>query len=321
MKVHILSPLYGNNSGIGRHIEELHTHLIRKGVEVEVTSTQNTPHIPINKLKNISWGLAACARIKTADIVHAHNLPSILPAIFTQGMRVLTLHGVYSSQIKLLHGRFPGYLSRRFERWAIKRAAVLTCVSLHATRFYERIGFDAKYIPNAVDSKRIEGIAKTIEKRPDRILFVGRQTVEKGFDIFLKIKKELQPEFECIAIYGRPWVEVIRLIASSSVLVLPSRAEGLPTVILEAFACRTPVIANDVGGIPELIKDGATGLLVPPRTNSEISAKDFSERVHYLVHDESLQRRLSDAASLRVRQEHDWDTISDKYLELYASLL
>jgi len=321
MKVHILSPLYGNNSGIGRHTEELHTQLIRKGVDVEVTSTQNTPYIPIRKLQNISWGLAACAQLKTADIVHAHNIPSILPAIFTQGMRVLTLHGVYSSQIKLLHGRFPGYFSRALERWAIKRADVLTCVSLHATRFYEHIGFDAKYIPNAVDSKKIEGIARKIEKRPDRVLFVGRQTVEKGFDIFLKIKKELQPEFECIAIYGRPWDEVIRLIASSSALVLPSRAEGLPTVILEAFACRTPVIASDVGGIPELIKDGATGLLVPPRTNTEISAKDFSERVRYLVQEESLQRKLSDAASLKVMREHEWETISAKYLELYSSLL
>ena len=321
MKVHILSPLYGNNSGIGRHTEELHTQLIRKGVDVEVTSTQNTPYIPVRKLQNISWGLAACARIKTADIVHAHNLPSILPAIFTQGMRVLTLHGVYSNQIKLLHGRFPGYFSRALERWAIKRADVLTCVSLHATRFYESIGFDAKYIPNAVDSKTIEGIAKTIEKKPARILFVGRQTVEKGFDIFLKIKKELQPEFECIAIYGRPWDEVIRLIASSSVLVLPSRAEGLPTVILEAFACKTPVIATDVGGIPELIKDGTTGLLVPAKTNSMISAKDFSERVRYLVQEESLQQKLSDAASLKVRQEHEWEKISAKYLELYSSLL
>jgi len=321
MKVHLLSPLYGNNSGIGRHIEELHKQLIRKGVEVEVTSTQNTPHIPIRKLKNISWSLAACAQIKTADIVHAHNLPSILPAIVTQGMRVLTLHGVYSSQIKLLHGRVPGYFSRAFERWAIKRAGVLTCVSLHATRFYESIGYVAKYIPNAVDSKTIESLARTIEKRPDRILFVGRQTMEKGFDIFLKIKKELQPEFECIAIYGRPWDEVIRLIASSSALVLPSRAEGLPTVILEAFACRTPVIANDVGGIPELIRDGATGLLVPSRTNSEISAKDFSERVQYLLHDKALQRKLSDGASKKVRQEHEWEIITGKYLELYSSLL
>ncbi len=321
MKVHILSPLYGNDSGIGRHIEELHMHLIRKGLDVEVTSTQNTPYIPIRKLKNLSWGLAACAQRKEADIVHAHNLPSIFPAIFNHGVRVLTIHGVYSNQIKLLHGRFPGYFSRAFERRAIKWADVLTCVSLHATRFYESMGFDARYISNAVDSKKIEGIAGRVEKRTDRILFVGRQTVEKGFDIFLKIKRELQPEFECLAIHGRPWDEVIRLMASSSVLVLPSRAEGLPTVILEAFACRTPVIASEVGGIPELIKDGVTGLLVPPGTNSETSAKDFSERVKSLVHDKALQRKLCDGASLKIRKEHEWEIIANKYFELYSSIL
>ena len=321
MKVHILSPVYGNNSGIGRHIEGLHMHLIGKGIDVEVTSTQNTPYIPIRKLKNLSWGIAACAARKDADIVHAHNLPSILPTIFTRGVRVLTIHGVYSSQIKLLYGRFPGYFSRAFERGGIKWADVLTCVSLHATRFYESIGFDARHIPNAVDSKKIEGIAGRIEKKTNRILFVGRQSVEKGFDIFLKLTRELQPDFECVAIHGRPWDEVIRLIASSSILILPSRAEGLPTVILEAFACKTPVIASEVGGIPELIKDGETGLLVPLRSNSEISAKDFSERVKYLVYDNALQNKLSDRASLKVRKEHEWEIIVNKYLELYASLV
>jgi len=321
MKVHILSPLYGNNSGIGRHIEELHLHLVQRGINVEVTSTQNTPYIPVRKLKNLSWGIAACVARKDADIVHAHNLPSILPAIFTRGVRVLTLHGVYSSQIELLHGRLPGYFSRAIERSTIKWAEVLTCISLHATRFYERIGFDARYIPNAVDIKKIEWIAGKIEKRTNRILFVGRPTLEKGFDIFLKIARELQPEFECIAIHGRPWDEVIRLIASSSALVLPSRAEGLPTVILEAFACRTPVIASEVGGIPELINDGKTGLLVPVRTNPEISAKDFSERVKYLFHDKGLRGKLCDGASLKVRKEHEWGIIADKYLELYTSLV
>jgi len=321
MKVHILSPLYGNNSGIGRHIEELHLHLIRKGIDVKVTSTQNTPYIPIRKIKNLSWGLAACVQRNDADIVHAHNLPSILPAIFTRGGRVLTIHGVYSSQIKLLHGRLPGYFSRAFERGTIKWADVLTCVSLHAAKFYESLGFDAKYIPNAVDSKKIEGIAGKIEKRTNRIVFVGRQTLEKGFDIFLKITRELQPEFECLAIHGKPWEEVIRLIASSSALVLPSRAEGLPTVVLEAFACRTPVIASEVGGIPEIIKDGENGLLVPPATNSEKFAKDFSERAKYLLHDKALQRKLCNGASLKVREEHEWAIIANKYLELYTSIV
>ncbi|MFQ6011134.1 MAG: hypothetical protein ACE5KG_03070, partial [Nitrososphaerales archaeon] len=83
-----------------------------KGLEIEVTSTQNTPFIPVKKLKNLSWGLAGCLPRRGADVIHAHSIPSVLPAALSQGLRVLTIHGVYSSQIELLHGRFPGFFSR-----------------------------------------------------------------------------------------------------------------------------------------------------------------------------------------------------------------
>jgi len=56
-----------------------------------------------------------------------------------------------------------------------------------------------------------------------------------------------------------------QLISGLSLLVLPSLSEGMPNVILEAFAYKTPVVATAVGGVPELVKDGETGWLVPPR--------------------------------------------------------
>jgi glycosyltransferase involved in cell wall biosynthesis len=70
----------------------------------------------------------------------------------------------------------------------------------------------------------------------------------------------------------RGWVsqiEVVRLLSEADLLVVPSvpvpgETEGIPNVILEAFAARVPVVASDVGGISEVVKDGETGILVPP---------------------------------------------------------
>ncbi|WP_279385042.1 glycosyltransferase [Methanosarcina barkeri] len=63
-------------------------------------------------------------------------------------------------------------------------------------------------------------------------------------------------------------------ISASDILVLPSLSEGRPNVILEALACEVPVVATDVGGIPELMVDGETGYLVPAKKSWRIIQKN-----------------------------------------------
>ncbi len=82
-----------------------------------------------------------------------------------------------------------------------------------------------------------------------------------------------------------------QIIGALDLLALPSLTEGLPNVILEAFAYKTPVVATAVGGVPELVQDGETGWLVPPR-NPQALAQAI---VDALSHPEEARRRAENA--------------------------
>jgi len=96
------------------------------------------------------------------------------------------------------------------------------------------------------------------------------------------------------------------------VLVLPSWIEGLPLVVLEAMAQGTPVVATAVGGTPEAVVDGETGLLVPPRDPAALSTA-----LERLLGDPDLRRRLGEAGRARVRERFDAAAMERRVLEVY----
>ena len=108
----------------------------------------------------------------------------------------------------------------------------------------------------------------------------------------------------------------MKILKSSTILVVPSRMESLPMVIKEAFYLKIPVIAFAVGGIPELIKNQETGLLVDPE-NSEM----FFKTINQLLVDDSLQLQLSSKAFNYVKERFTWDIILPKYIKFYETLL
>ncbi len=110
--------------------------------------------------------------------------------------------------------------------------------------------------------------------------------------------------------------DVPGLLRAFDVFVLPSHMEGLGTSILDAFAARTPVVATRTGGIPEIVRDGETGLLVPPRDPPALAAA-----VLRLIDDRALAARLSDAALRFVRAEHAIDATIDGTIEIYREVL
>jgi glycosyltransferase involved in cell wall biosynthesis len=110
--------------------------------------------------------------------------------------------------------------------------------------------------------------------------------------------------------------QVKALIDRALAVVLPSRAEPFGLAIIEAMAQGKAVIGSAVGGIPEIITDGTTGLLVPPG-----NAEALTAALRSLVEDAGLRRRLGRAGYDHVRRNFTWDVAGAKYEALYRSLL
>ncbi|MCP8319497.1 MAG: glycosyltransferase family 4 protein [archaeon] len=316
MKIKLISPTFGGTSGVGRHVESLSEKLMERGHEVLIVSAKNTPYIPVKNLKNISWALFACLNRERADVIHAHNLPSMIPAKTMRGKKVLSIHGHYSSQIELLHGKALGRIMSLYEKKALSWADSITCISKDTTNIYHKMGFKVEYVPNAIDTARIEDLCKNVEHKKRRLIYVGRKTKEKGYDTLVKAFKLLSPNYELITVHSKPWIEAIKLIASSELLVLPSLMEGLPTVILEAFTSGTAVIASNVGGVPELIEDGVNGFLFKPGDHVKLASL-----IEQVSKDENLRESITNKAREKVKREYDWELVIDKYLQIYEGCL
>lgn len=110
--------------------------------------------------------------------------------------------------------------------------------------------------------------------------------------------------------------DVPNILASLDVLVLPSYAhEGIPQIILQAQAMARPVVASTIGGIPEVVEEGVTGLLVPPKDAEVLAAK-----IGTLLADPALSRRLGEAARTNIEKHHSLDSMGETLVRLYADL-
>ena len=111
--------------------------------------------------------------------------------------------------------------------------------------------------------------------------------------------------------------DVMAVLDAADVLLHPSRHDALPTTIIEAMAASTPVLATRVGGIPELVLDGVSGVLVPAPPQPAQVAAALAE----LLRDPSRRRRLAAAGRARFEQEYTADRWAERMGELYRSVL
>jgi glycosyltransferase involved in cell wall biosynthesis len=110
--------------------------------------------------------------------------------------------------------------------------------------------------------------------------------------------------------------DVGALLAAADAVVLPSRWEGLPLVLLEALARGRPVIASAVGGVPDVIEDNVSGRLVPP--GDPVALADALESVHRRL---DLALRLGAAGERRIQESYTWERVIDAFEAVYDEVL
>jgi alpha-maltose-1-phosphate synthase len=190
---------------------------------------------------------------------------------------------------------------------------------------------------------------------PDRpyVIFVGRVTRQKGVGHLLSAARWFAPEAQLVLCAGAPdtpeigaettaavealrmsrngvvWLqrmlpreELVQLLSHATVFVCPSVYEPLGIVNLEAMACQTAVVASAIGGIPEVVEDGVTGLLVPYSADEPAAFEaGLAAAVNSLLDDPQRAAAMGKAGRERTLRQFGWDTIAKRTVEVYASLL
>jgi len=314
LKLLFISPKY--TGGIGGHAAMLASKLHDYGFEVEM---MHVPHIQIKNLKNPSFAVLSSLKglfsRDNYDIVHAFNIPSAFAMHFAKGKKkVLSVHGVYSEQIKSLHSNTISNMVNSTEAKILHWPDALTTDS-KATQieYKKKLGLDFEYLPSPLDISKFEKISQ-VEKVENQVVYVGRNSYEKGIDTL----KSAEPKINGNVVYCTDllWEEAMKVLKSSSIVVVPSRIESLPTTIKEAFYLKTPVIATNVGGIPELIRHEKTGILIPPNDSQKLA-----EAVNSLLENKEYAKKLADRGYEFVIKNMTWDVILPKYIEFYEKLL
>ena len=178
------------------------------------------------------------------------------------------------------------------------------------------------------------------------VIFVGRITRQKGVPVLLRAASGLIPEAQLVLLAGAAdtpeqlaevtelvdglrasrsgvfWIpemlpkpDVIQLLSHATVFAIPSVYEPLGIVNLEAMACGTAVVGSRTGGIPEVVADGETGLLVPPG-----EPEPLAEALNVLLRDPDRAEAMGQAGRKRAVTEFGWPAIAAQTADLYAEL-
>lgn len=282
---------------------------------------------------------------KRPDIIHTHSAELGFLASFWAkflGIPVIqTCHGV------CFNDRSYSPLKRAFEAFFLKYGAFscITTVDRCSLADFSRLGISrVRYIPNGVNAALFYRERRDTAPHPFSILFVGRLEHQKGLDILIEAAmnlKKIMNDFslnivgdgslkdtlvqqissrslgDCVHILGNlPTTELIRQYASSDAFVLPSRWEGMPLTLLEAWAAGLPAIVTNVGGLTEVCRNEENALVV--RAGDPY---DLCQAMRLLAKHHELAERLGTEGNRIARTEYSWDSVSNAYMEVYLQMV
>jgi glycosyltransferase involved in cell wall biosynthesis len=329
MRVGVLTTSYPRYPGdaAGRFVADAVAHVRARGIDVEVVGPEQFAtfglaygHGIVGNLRRRPWlalfvpallgSFVRAARHMDADLLHAHWLPAGWVAARTGKPYVVQ---VWGTDVELAR-RAP-----RLARHVLRQARLVIAASTALAEAARQLGAeDVRVIPSGVDLPTEIGA----EAEPPEVLYAGRLSLEKGVLELVEAARGLN-----LIVAGDgplrarvpgargfvPHDELQRLYARAAVVACPSRREGFGVACLEAMAHARPVVATAVGGLRDLVVDGDTGLVVPPRDPEALRAALVS-----LIADRELRRRLGAAGRRRAEERFSWPASADATIRAYA---
>ncbi|AIF69973.1 glycosyl transferase [Palaeococcus pacificus DY20341] len=326
--------------------------LEKNGIELIKVEGVISPILSINLSFGINSSEELFEYLNDFDVIHSHHAFTPLALKAAKAGRkmgkatLLTTHSIsfaHESKLwKALGLSFPVFSHY------LKFPHCIISVSEASKSFIEHFtDTEIKVIPNGVDDKRFhpnwdkEELKEEYDIEGDVILYVSRMSYRKGpqvlLNAFSRLKEgtlimvgpgELLPflkaQAKFLGIDKRvrflgyvPSNELPKLFGMADIFVLPSvTAEAFGIVILEAMASGVPVVATNVGGIPEIVRESQSGLLVPP--SNETALKDAIEA---LLADKELRNKLGKNGRRAVERRYSWDVVSREVEETYEYVL
>lgn len=327
--------------------EGLAPELRRAGVDVLIGHKQGTADLRMLR------GLRALIRERRIELIHAHNfVPNYHAAVATLGLRgkpviVGTCHDMGT---RLANARL-----RLYYRWSLRYTAGLAMVGKQVHDRFIEAGYvpesKAVTVLNGIPVDRFRWSAErrarareTLGVNADTVLIgaVGRLVGLKNHRLLIEqmpallqrcpqarlviigggpLQGELQALIDSLGLPGQVRLlgqrtDVADLTVGFDVFAMPSLTEGLSIALLEACATRLAVVATAVGGNPEIIRDGHTGLLVPPADGPALLAA-----LQQLAGDAGQREHLGQAASDWVTANASIETVAQAYERFYRRFL
>jgi alpha-maltose-1-phosphate synthase len=212
-------------------------------------------------------------------------------------------------------------------------------------------GIDTEFYRPDLDTNVLDRLG--VDPSQPSVVFVGRITRQKGVPHLLRAALQFNDEAQVVLLAGAadtpelaaetdaavaalraardnvflvsemlPRDDVRQVLSHGTVFVCPSVYEPLGIVNLEAMACETAVVASDVGGIPEVVADGTTGLLVHyDEGDTQSFENEFASAVNRVLEDPERARTMGLAGRARAVEQFGWDAAARKTIEIYTSIL
>ncbi|MER1997462.1 MAG: glycogen synthase [Arthrobacter sp.] len=316
--------------------------------------------------------------LEGTDLIHSHtwyaNMAGHLGSLLYGVPHVLSAHSLEPLRPWKAEQLGGGYaLSSWVEKTAYDAAAAIIAVSegmrKDILRAYPEVTpGKVRVVHNGIDTEAwhpdhdpdgVRGLG--IDPDAPSVVFVGRNTRQKGVPYLLRAAALLPPEVQLVLCLGAadtpelaaetsaliaeltrsrrgvvviermlPRAELIKVLSAATVFACPSIYEPLGIVNLEAMACGTAVVASATGGIPEVVDDGVTGLLVPidqvqdgtgTPLDPEVFVRDLAAALTVLAADPDRAREMGQAGRRRAADHFSWEAIADATLQVYRSVL